>query len=62
MDQQVVNARDYFAARAVTGIAQAGGSAEDVAKAAYAIADAMIRERSSYPDDLDNLVFPGFQG
>ena len=62
MDQQVVNARDYFAARAVTGVAQAGRSPEDVAKIAFAIADAMVRERASYPDDLDDVVFPGFSG
>ena len=61
MDQQVVNVRDYFAAHAVAGVAQGGGSAADVAKAAFAIADAMIRERSSYPDDLDDIVFPGFR-
>ena len=62
MDQQVVNARDYFAARAAAGAATSGDTPENIAKAAFAIADAMIRERASYPDDLDKVVFPGFFG
>lgn len=38
--------RDYFAAAAIQGLVYAGLNKEDVAKRAYAIADAMIAERS----------------
>ncbi len=39
--------RDYFAAQVLTGVSMPpSGSPEAVARAAYLIADAMLRERS----------------
>lgn len=37
--------RDYFAAKAVEGMAKHNNNAESTAKAAYQLADAMLTER-----------------
>lgn len=44
--QLPVNLRDYFAAKAMSGMPSSWTTFEDLAKRAYALADAMIEERN----------------
>lgn len=54
--------RDYFAAAALSGVVEVGchesARPDEIAKAAYACADAMIKARKEGPYDTTNRITP----